>query len=204
MYRVNEIFYSLQGEGVRKGVPSVFLRFSGCNVQCSPARNGLQCDTDYHEGVEYTESSLAEACWRAGLDGACRHLILTGGEPLLQAIPRLLDCLVSRGFKLALETNGTIEVPVGYFEWICVSPKVPDKKIRQRWANEVKFVVNKDSELPKTTIRADHYVLSPAYEQDDKGRWCLPLENVERAMELCLRHPMWRFSDQSHKTWRVR
>ena len=98
-----EIFHSLQGEGVRTGVPAVFLRLAGCNLHCS------WCDTKHSwlPGLECGEDELAGRILAFG----CRSLVVTGGEPLLQqdSLLRLLRLLPPRGkFFIEVETNGTL------------------------------------------------------------------------------------------------
>src|ERR1700758_3280033 len=133
-YSVKEIFYTLQGEGVNSGTPAVFCRFSGCNLWSGrEVDRGSAickfCDTDFvgtdgpGGGKHRTAESLAESVLSAwpGNERAHRFVVLTGGEPALQLDRPLLAALHDRGFRVAIETNGTIELPVG-LDWICVSP----------------------------------------------------------------------------------
>src|SRR5947209_6160355 len=133
-YAVKEVFYTLQGEGALTGRPAVFCRFAGCNLWSGrEADRGAAvctfCDTDFvgmdgTGGGRYPDAAaLAEAvaaAWPAG--GANRFVVCTGGEPLLQLDPPLVDALHARGFDIAIETNGTILPPPG-IDWVCVSPK---------------------------------------------------------------------------------
>ncbi len=111
-YTVNEIFYSLQGEGYYTGTPAVFLRFSGCNRQCA------FCDTDHHSGTVMTAAQIVEACAAF----PAHHLVCTGGEPLLQLDDTLLRALKAKGFYVQIETNGTLPAPTGV-DWVTCSPK---------------------------------------------------------------------------------
>jgi organic radical activating enzyme len=195
-YLVNEIFYSLQGEGVRAGTPNLFLRFSRCNLACKVETHGFDCDTEFESGRWLTlPEILAEF---QELTRSCQWVILTGGEPALQADRELIDALHEAGYRLAIETNGSFPLPEG-IDWITVSPKVAEHAIRQRQAHEVKYVRGHGQALPKTVVEAEHYLISPAFdgaEVDPRTLdWCI---------RLCRENPPWRLSVQQHKLWRVR
>jgi organic radical activating enzyme len=132
------------------------------------------------------------------LSESCRWVILTGGEPALQVDRELIDGLHAAGYELAIETNGSLELPAG-IDWITVSPKVAEHAIRQRKAHEVKYVRGYGQGLPKTVVEADHYLISPAFDGDRIDPraldWCI---------RLCKENPPWRLSVQQHKTWKVR
>ena len=195
-YVVNEIFYSLQGEGVRAGTPNLFLRFARCNLTCAVETHGFDCDTEFESGRPLAaEEIVAEL---RALSPACDWVILTGGEPALQVDAALVDALHGAGYKLAIETNGSRELPAG-LDWITVSPKVAEHAIRQRRAHEVKYVRGYGQAIPRTVVEADHYVISPAF---DGG------ELDPRTLDWCIRlvreNPPWRLSVQQHKLWKVR
>jgi 7-carboxy-7-deazaguanine synthase len=136
-YRVNEIFYSLQGEGVRSGSPNVFVRFSGCNQTCRKESHGFDCDTEFASGITMEAEAIVDEA--KALSANCNWVILTGGEPGLQVDKHLIHFLHSRGYRIAIETNGSIELPSG-LDWITVSPKVAEHALRQLKANEAKYV----------------------------------------------------------------
>ena len=100
-YRINEIFYSLQGEGYFTGTPAVFLRFSGCNLKCG------FCDTRHEE---FTLMSPADIIGNVSKFPS-RHIVVTGGEPSLQLDSLLIDMLHEEGFFIQIETNGTKTPP---------------------------------------------------------------------------------------------
>jgi 7-carboxy-7-deazaguanine synthase len=195
-YRVNEIFYSLQGEGVRAGTPNLFLRFSRCNLECRVETHGFDCDTEFESGRSMTLPEIV-AEMRA-LSAACRWVILTGGEPALQVDAELIDALHAEGYSLAIETNGSVELPPG-LDWITVSPKVAEHAVRQRRAHEAKYVRGYGQAIPKTVVEAEHYLISPAFDGAEVDRrtldWCI---------RLCRENPPWRLSVQQHKLWSVR
>src|SRR3954462_11354141 len=128
-YLVNEIFYSLQGEGVRAGTPNLFLRLAKCNLACKVETHGFDCDTEFESGRWSARAEiLAEF---PQLSSACDWVILTGGEPALQVDRELVDALHEAGYKLAIENNGSLELNRG-IDWITVSPKVAEHAVRQR------------------------------------------------------------------------
>ena len=110
--KVNEIFYSLQGEGFNTGTPAIFVRLSGCNLDCP------FCDTDHISGKEMTEGEIIEEVsrYKASL------VVITGGEPALQLTESLVEMLHLLGKTVAVETNGTVELPKNV-DWITLSPK---------------------------------------------------------------------------------
>jgi organic radical activating enzyme len=203
MYVCNEIFYSLQGEGARKGVPNVFVRFSGCNLQCSVDNYaGFDCDTEFTSGVKYmSEGDLVAAIIKCGGNDIMRRaVILTGGEPALQVDHFLVNALHQAGFFIAIETNGTHELPEG-IDWISCSPKTAEHTLRcAEEVDELRYVRNEGQGLPKPSLKAHHYYLSPAFRADgtiDPGA-------METCQQLCLENPKWALSVQDHKQWRMR
>jgi 7-carboxy-7-deazaguanine synthase len=196
MYRVNEVFLSIQGEGIRTGTANVFVRFAGCNLQCSqepgPASpGGFDCDTEFTSGRTVSLADLL--AWIQTEAGDCRWVILTGGEPGLQVNLELVDAIHSIGFAVAIETNGSVALPEG-IDWITVSPKVAEHCIRQTTANEVKYVRCYGQALPKTCVTADHYLISPGFDGNqfngNNYQWCI---------KLIKQNPKWRLSLQIHK-----
>lgn len=190
-YKVNEIFLSLQGEGFWTGTPMVFLRFSGCNLSCP------FCDTDFKAFREMSAGETVAEVLRAA--GKCRRVCITGGEPLLQLDRPLIDALHEAGFKLHLETNGTLEAPSG-IDWITVSPKAETRLSR---ADELKLVFQAPDQ---------DYIESFAH-FDCRSRflqpcdWGEPSRNAATAaqcVEYIKSHPWWRLSLQTHKLLGIR
>lgn len=195
-YQVNEIFYSLQGEGVRAGTANLFLRFSRCNLACTVESHGFDCDTEFESGRKMTAGEIVDELRQ--LSGDCRWVVLTGGEPALQLDGALITTLREAGYRLAVETNGSVELPPG-LDWITVSPKVAEHAIRQRSADEVKYVRGYGQGIPRTVVEAEHRLISPAFDGDRLDR---------RTLDWCLRlvreNPEWRLSVQQHKLWSIR
>lgn len=204
MYRVKEIFYTLQGEGARSGRPAVFCRFTGCNLwsgrEVDRSKAICQfCDTDFRgtsgeNGGVYDVISLAaliESLWPEGFSDN-RYVVFTGGEPLLQLDGALIDAMHQRGFEIAIETNGTIAVPMG-IDWICVSPKMGAELVVQS-GDELKLVVPQNglniSDFER--LNFTHFFLQP---MDGVNR----TQNTKIAIDLCLRNPKWRLGVQMHK-----
>jgi len=208
-YSVKEIFYTLQGEGLRAGRPSVFCRFSGCNLWTGREedRNSAICkfcDTDFIGTDGTLGGKFLTAQQLAGLiskqwplNKTNRYVVLTGGEPLLQVNTALIDALHDFDFEIAVETNGTIVAPPG-IDWICVSPKFGAEWI-QRTGHELKLVYPQPGLLPQDihTTGFENYLLQP---MDGLMR----KENTVNAIEFCQENPDWRLSVQTHKILQIR
>lgn len=208
-YSVKEIFYTLQGEGLRAGRPAVFCRFSGCNLwtgrEADRAKAVCQfCDTDFVGtdgtlGGKFTSpEDLARtiaAQWPS--KQGHRYVVLTGGEPLLQVDTTLIDALHAEGFEIAVETNGSVEAPKG-LDWICVSPKAGAPWVQTR-GHELKLVYPQPSLMPDAirNLNFDHYLLQP---MDGLQR----LANTRAAIAYCQANPRWRLSVQTHKVLEIR
>jgi len=195
-YLVNELFYSLQGEGVRAGTPNFFLRLAKCNLACKVETHGFDCDTEFESGRWMTLPEILDEMRQ--LSASCDWIVLTGGEPALQVDSEMIDALHAAGYKLAIETNGSMELPEG-IDWITVSPKVAEHAIRQRKAHEVKYVRGYGQAIPRTVVAAEHYLISPAFEGDR-----LDPRTLDWCVRLCKENPPWRLSVQQHKAWKVR
>lgn len=208
-YSIKEIFYTLQGEGLRAGRPAVFCRFSGCNLWTGREQDRLQatcqfCDTDFvgTDGTLGGKFSTAQALvdviteqWPAS--HGHRYVVLTGGEPLLQLDDALIDALHAAAFEIAVETNGTIRTPSG-IDWICVSPKAGTDWV-QRSGHELKLVYPQPGLMPDALGIADfdHYLIQP---MDGLKRH----QNIRDAINYCQAHPAWRLSVQTHKFLNIR
>jgi 7-carboxy-7-deazaguanine synthase (Cx14CxxC type) len=207
-YAVKEIFLTLQGEGAHAGRAAVFCRFAGCNLwsgreQDRAAATCRFCDTDFVGtdgtlGGRYVSADdLADTIAAQWIGAADRYTVLTGGEPLLQLDAALLDALHARGFAVAIETNGTIEVPTGV-DWICVSPKAGAELVVRR-GHELKLVYPQTGAAPEdfAGLGFERFSLQPMDGPD-------VADNTARVVDYCLRHPQWRLSLQTHKTLGIR
>lgn len=200
-YYVTEIFYAPQGEGGRAGEPSIFIRFRGCNMACDiepgpRSPGGFRCDTDFSSGKSMGLNDIYERVKEAS--DRCKWIVLTGGEPAQQVDTLFIDYFKNRGFKLAIESNGTIALPEG-LDWICISPKTAEHAVKQLTANEVKYVRSYDQCIPVPACKSELKYVSPAF--DGHG---LEQKNLEWCLKLIQENPEWRLSVQFHKLWRCR
>jgi len=208
-YSVKEIFYTLQGEGLRAGRPAVFCRFAGCNLWSGREEDRSSaicqfCDTDFVGtdgtfGKKFlTAQELAEqiaSLWSTQKQH--RYVVLTGGEPLLQVDQPLIDALHRENFEIAIETNGTIAVPLG-IDWICVSPKAGADWI-QKTGHELKLVYPQPLLMPNQldTTGFENCLLQPMDGLFQK-------QNTAKAIDYCQKNPEWRLSVQTHKFLEIR
>jgi 7-carboxy-7-deazaguanine synthase (Cx14CxxC type) len=203
-YTIHEIFLTAQGEGANIGRTAVFVRFAGCNLWSGREEDRASavcrfCDTDFRGGTSFdTAQTLADAVaalWPAGAGN--RFAVLTGGEPLLQVNAALVEALRARGFRVAVETNGTQPLPCD-LDWICVSPKAGAPLVLLR-ADELKLVYPQEAAAPAdfTDFEATHRWLSP---MDGPNL----VDNTALSAAYCLRHPAWRLNIQAHKVWGLR
>lgn len=180
-YRVNDIFYSLQGEGHNTGRAAVFVRFSGCNLKCS------FCDTDFASFEQLTGPDIVARIKPFG----ARLAVLTGGEPTLQVTAELIDLLHQAGFEVAMESNGTHRPPEN-LDWLTVSPKTQPTVKR---CNELKVLFDETGSVDDYGVEADYYYLQPCDVGDDRRNAAI----TSQCVEYIKRHPRWRLSLQTHK-----
>ncbi|TDC70555.1 7-carboxy-7-deazaguanine synthase [Actinomadura sp. GC306] len=212
MYRVKEIFYTLQGEGSHAGRPSVFCRFSSCNLWTGREKDRHRaicqfCDTDFvgtdgpGGGRFQTAADLAAAVaktWQGRAHPRSRpYVVCTGGEPLLQLDREAVDALHTEGFEVAVETNGTRPAPAG-LDWICVSPKAGTEIVLTS-GNDLKLVYPQVGAEPERFehLAFDRLLLQPMDGPD-------LVANTRAAIDYCLANPQWQLSVQTHKTLGIR
>ena len=201
-YAVKEIFLTLQGEGMQSGRRAVFLRFAGCNLWSGSEQDRATaqctfCDTDFvgtdgENGGRYDADRLAARVEELWAGGERRLVVITGGEPMLQLDPPLIEALHARRFEIAVETNGTLAAPDG-LDWICVSPKAGTKVV-QRSGQELKLVWPQQGIDPEEIAGwdFDHFLIQP-------------MDCVDRsaasgaAIDFVMKNPRWKLSLQTHK-----
>lgn len=200
-YHVNELFYSIQGEGYWSGRPAVFCRFSGCNLWSGREEDRAAaictfCDTSFTDFEEYNLTQLVDEITLRWPSGGTPMVIFTGGEPTLQLDDQLVDTLRDQGWYTAVETNGTRRLEVDV-DWVCVSPKTPT--ILATEGDELKLVYPQRRNTPNryTGLDFTHWWLSP---MDGPNL----ADNTAQAYRYCLDNPQWRLNTQLHKTIGVR
>lgn len=199
MRKINEIFYSLQGEGANSGVPCVFVRFSGCNLGCG------FCDTLHSDGEMMSDESIAGAVNAYPAE----WIVLTGGEPSLWIDAAFISLLKERtGKRIAIETNGSRPLPPG-IDWVTVSPKtgvegVGDYAIEAGCADELKVVYTGQPLEPYFSLpcvgAATVFCLQPCFVEDAQERE----SNIEATVRAVMRNPRWRLSLQTHRFLGIR
>lgn len=204
MYQIKEMYYTLQGEGARTGRPSVFCRFTGCNLWSGREKDRSTavcnfCDTDF-VGVDgpgggkfinaLELSDAIEAFWPN--EEPNKYVVFTGGEPGLQLDKNVVDHLHLKNFEVAVETNGTLDLPLN-IDWLTVSPKA-DSTLKIRTGNELKLVYPQENVSPNSFEDLDFeiFYLQPM-DNGDKDK------NTQRTIQYCLENPKWKLSLQTHK-----
>ena len=194
--KVNEIFYSLQGEGTNTGRPAVFVRLSGCNLRCP------FCDTNFNDGTEMKEEEIVEKV--CGLSTSCGFVVITGGEPTMQDCTLLIDYLHQNGYEVAMESNGTRKPPFNV-DWLTVSPKHPFVDVysglpKIEECDELKLVFDGEHTPSDFGIKAKHYFLQPC----DVGSRERNAVIIHKCVEYIKEDPKWKLSLQTQKILNVR
>jgi len=193
--KVNEIFYSIQGEGYHTGTPAIFIRLSICNLKCP------FCDTDFSRYDEMTDNEII--CEVKSCSNECKFVVITGGEPTVQDCTHLIDLLHSNGYYVAMESNGTHNPPFN-LDWLTVSPKKPfvgitgEPKVDK--ASEVKVVFDGVHKVADFGIVAKHYYIQPC----DTGDEYKNKEIINKCVEFIKQNPKWKLSLQTQKILNVR
>jgi len=203
-YAVKEAFLTLQGEGMQAGSRAVFLRFAGCNLWTGREEDRRKavcqfCDTDFvgtdgAGGGKFADADLlarhVTALWGEGAERLL--VVVTGGEPMLQLDAALVDALHAEGFRIAVESNGTIAATPG-IDWLCISPKA-GSDIVQRSGDELKLVWPQAGLDPAAIEDWDfaHFLVQPMDCEDREAAMAV-------AIALAMERPRWRLTLQAHK-----
>lgn len=189
--KVNEIFYSLQGEGIRSGTPSIFIRLTDCNLTCG------FCDTEFTSGKDLSYEEILNKI----SDFPCKEIVWTGGEPALQLNNDVIIWFKQKGYYQCIETNGSKKIP-DEIDFITLSPKVAEHVLQMNFENgvtEIKYVRHKGQlVVPNTQIKAKHYYISPMCDGNQINK-----ENLNHCINLILKNPKWKLTLQNHKIWKV-
>ena len=196
MYRINEIFYSLQGEGYHTGTPAVFVRFSGCNLRCA------FCDTKHQEGQMM---SLQEIVDEVNKYPIASLVVLTGGEPSLFIDEAFVAAMKQQTRKtITVETNGTRPLP-NNLDWVTLSPKTVFEggdlePCVLKTCDELKVVYLGQDLTQYEIFKAKHRFLQPCFVEDEDQRKA----NMKACVEAVKAHPNWRLSLQIHRALNIR
>lgn len=189
---VNEIFYSIQGEGARVGKPSIFVRLAGCNSKCA------FCDTEFVSKKKITVDKILEYIEQF----PSREIVWTGGEPLLQLTSKILKVFKDNGYYNCVETNGTVRPPRN-IDYIALSPKVAEHVLAKNFSgivvDEIRYVRHKGHmSVPFTKVKAKNYYISPVFDGGEVN-----MDNVLHCIKLVKENPKWRLTVQVHKLLKV-
>lgn len=191
MHKINEIFYSLQGEGFHTGTPAVFVRFSGCNLRCA------FCDTQHQQGMVMSLQEIVDEVNKYPLASL---VVLTGGEPSLFIDEAFVDELKQKtGKTIAIETNGTRPLP-GNLDWVTLSPKSAFEggdlePCLLRSCDELKVVWLGQDLSQYDMIEAKLRFLQPCFSEDETQRKA----NLASCVQAVMSHLNWRLSLQIHR-----
>lgn len=216
MYKVNEMFETIQGEGVYTGVPAVFIRLQGCPVGCAWCDTKHTWDTSesdqrdfgiilakQNETREWSQVSADDLIRYYQTSYTARHIVITGGEPCLYDLRPLTEAFENIGCQCQIETSGTSEVLVSPKTWVTVSPKInmkgqlPVLESALMRANEIKHPVGTGKDIEQLDT-----LLAGVTLNDSTVIALQPISQKPRATELCIQTCIqrnWRLSVQTHK-----
>ena len=195
MYKINEIFYSLQGEGFHTGTPAVFVRFSGCNLSCA------FCDTQHQAGTMMSSKEIVDEVNKYPI---APLIVLTGGEPSLFIDEAFVDELKQKtGKRIAIETNGTRPLP-NNLDWVTLSPKSAFEggdlePYVLKTCDELKVVYLGQDLVQYAGIEAKHRFLQPCFCEDETQRKA----NMKACVVAVMHNPGWRLSLQVHRVLNI-
>ncbi|CAH0539729.1 7-carboxy-7-deazaguanine synthase QueE [Vibrio marisflavi] len=217
MYKINEMFQTIQGEGVFTGVPSVFVRLQGCPVGCAWCDTKHTWDAEPKDNVEFEKvlnknedspswssvsaQDIVNAYSAAGY--TAKHIVITGGEPCTYDLTALTEAFEAIDCRCQIETSGTSEVLATASTWVTVSPKVamkgklPVLNAALERANEIKHPVATDKDIEQLDE-----LLSRVELEDSVEITLQPISQKDRATSLCIQTCIernWRLSIQTHK-----
>ena len=216
-YKVNELFQTIQGEGVYTGTPAIFVRLQGCDVGCA------WCDTKHTWEVDgekqtdlilLTDQSSESDHWATvsaqGIVDEIQRLayraklvVITGGEPCMYDLRSLTEVLHQQGFNIQIETSGTYPVLVDDSAWVTVSPKVNMRSKKAvlssalKRANEIKHPVGTEKDIEQLDA-----LLGELDSLAEKTISLQPISQKAAATALCMQTAIernWRLSVQLHK-----
>lgn len=187
-YKVNEIFYSVEGEGFFSGVPALFVRLAGCTMCCP------WCDTKYAQKTNF--NLTAEQILKKIADYPCKTVVLTGGEPTEQNLIPLLKLLKKNKYQIHLETNGSNLIDTKLFNFCTVSPKAYVNSKMLKEADAVKYIVDTETTLQEIESLQEQTSKKALFYLQPKNN---SKENIKQCLKLIKQKPNLRLSVQLHK-----
>jgi organic radical activating enzyme len=191
IYKINDVFYSIQGEGFNTGMPAIFIRFAGCNLKCD------FCDTDFNHKGDADIDRIHEFLKKFN----CKNIVLTGGEPTLQNIEPLIESLQDT-YYIAIETNGYDFSKTIKADWVTFSPKENWKEICKersvQW-DELKVVYTGQDLNQYKDLLCDYNYLQPCEEKFKSESGDGLAMNIDDTIKKIKEDPKWRLSLQTHK-----
>lgn len=194
--RVNEIIYTLQGEGQRKGIASIFIRLSGCSAKYACYASGVKCDTEFNSGKMMNIEEIIEEIRQYN----CASIVWTGGEPADQLTDEIVLAFKEAGYYQCIETSGIKPAPKE-IDYICVSPKVAEHVLKKNFpkgVEELRYIRHKSQSIPEPEVHSVYKFISPHSDGFD-----INIENLKHCIELVKENPGWRLSVQDHKLWEI-
>ena len=189
VYKINEMFESIQGEGAHTGEHVIFVRLAGCSMGCE------WCDTKYCQEVHYTLTA-EQILKHLEMNFIKKPVVISGGEPFEQQIRELIESLRSKGYKVWIETNGAEEIPSGLGDvWYTVSPKKHVLSENLSIADEIKLVISNEEDIKRAKVMISHHPKKCFYLQPESGK----KEATKLCVETCMQDPRFKLSVQVHK-----
>lgn len=189
VYKINEMFESIQGEGAHTGEPVIFIRLAGCSMGCE------WCDTKYCQEVHYTLTA-EQVLNHLEANFIKKPVVISGGEPFEQSIRELIESLKSKGYTIWIETNGAEEIPSALGDvWYTVSPKKKVLPENLNIASEIKLVISNEEDIKKAKRMMSHYNKRLFYLQPESGKE----DATKLCVQTCLEDPRFKLSVQVHK-----
>lgn len=195
IYKINEIFESIQGEGYYSGEPVIFIRLAGCSMGCE------WCDTKYCQEVHYSLTTEQVMSY-IEKHFVKKRIVITGGEPFEQDLEQLVQTLAHYGYNISIETNGAHEIPtqVSQASWITVSPKKSVLSTSLRAADEIKLVISNEEDISRAKQLISYYSPKYFYLQPESGKEAA----TNLCVKTCLEDPRFKLSAQLHKLINVK
>ena len=190
VYKINEIFESIQGEGYHTGEPVIFLRLAGCSMGCE------WCDTKYCQEVHY-ELNAQQICQLLENNFVKKTIVISGGEPFEQDLDQLIKTLKDNDYYICIETNGAHEISkeIGVQTWITVSPKKTLNRKSLEQADEIKLVISNEKDVARAKRLASHFAIRYFYLQPESGK----KDATKLCVQTCMEDPRFKLSVQVHK-----